>query len=351
MRIKTGCPMTMVSGIPGRNQLLKYNQKDLSADAEKRMKIIDWYRLESKKYSKTGKKDVTLTCKVFGITRRYFYYWFKRFNPHYLPSLEKKSTKPKTFRKPSFNTEIVDKIKKIRKENPTYSKTTIYSILTDYGDHKSPVSESTIGRIISKYNMFYANNQKIQNRKDRSKSQKKASDRKRTPYFLRATGPHEIIEFDMKHIMLCGRKLYALCAIDQYTRKSYIHITSSPSSSQAKLAFIKIFDLFGKQIIVVNDNGSENMGELEKKLKEENITQYFTRPYKPKDKPFIERFIETYQKECLDFNYYPMTVEEMQKITDEWVCKYNTYRPHRSLGGLTPQKFEDKILQQKQLIA
>ena len=126
-----------------------------------------------------------------------------------------------------------------------------------------------------------------------------------------------------------------------------IHISSRPSSFQSKVALEKVVAKFGKNITIINDNGSENMKVAEDYLKEIGIKQVWTRPCQPKDKPFIERFIGTFQRECLDFNYRSMSVEEMQRIADDWVNKYESYRPHASLGGLTPNEYYHKIIQNK----
>ncbi|QSI03759.1 hypothetical protein DYQ05_01920 [Treponema pedis] len=44
---------------------------------------------------------------------------------------------------------------------------------------------------------------------------------------------------------------------------------------------------FGKGIIIVNDNGSENMYKARQQLSSERIVQYWYRPYKPKDKSLL----------------------------------------------------------------
>lgn len=109
----------------------------------------------------------------------------------------------------------------------------------------------------------------IQACKKRRKPAGKAAGRKKKPYNLKARRPHEIIEFDMKQINLPGKTLYALCAIDQYTRRPVVHVSSSCSSAAGKTALQKIRQRFTKDIIIINDNGSENMGKAEQWLKEE----------------------------------------------------------------------------------
>ncbi|MDR1363781.1 MAG: integrase core domain-containing protein [Spirochaetaceae bacterium] len=132
-------------------------------------------------------------------------------------------------------------------------------------------------------------------------------------------------------------KLYAFCGIDQFTSEAVVHIATSPSSKNAKTAIKKIIARFGSDIKIINDNGSENMKDVETFLAQMNITQYWTRPYTPKDKPFIERFIGTLQRECLDYHYEPLNVKELSEITNAWLDKYHFYRPHEAPGFLTPR--------------
>jgi putative transposase len=143
----------------------------------------------------------------------------------------------------------------------------------------------------------------------------------------------------MKRVYLGGQKHYAFCAIDPVDKEAVVHIASSPSSRSAKAALEKAVARFGKDIKIVNDNGSENMKDAGSCLASLNITQYWTRPYSPKEKPFAERFIGTLQRECLDYNYTPLNVTELSEVVDAWLDKYHFYRPHQSLGFLTPAEF------------
>jgi len=79
-----------------------------------------------------------------------------------------------------------------------------------------------------------------------------------------------------------------------------------------------------------NDNGSENMKEVQTYLAEQGITQYWTHPHCPKEKPFVQQFIGTLQREFLDYRYEPMNVREMQDEVALWMKKYRCYRPHES---------------------
>jgi len=93
---------------------------------------------------------------------------------------------------------------------------------------------------------------------------------------------------------------------------------------------------FGPGAVFANDSGSENMPEAEERLASRGVTQYWARPKKPKDKPFVERLIGTLQRECLDYSYEPMCAGELHKVADARLDKCRHYRPRESLGFLTP---------------
>ena len=107
----------------------------------------------------------------------------------------------------------------------------------------------------------------------------------------------------------------------------------------AKTALEKVIARFGKQVRAVNGNGSESMKDAEGCLASLGITQYCTRPKSPREKPFAERLIGTFQRECLDYHYEPMNAAELRELEDSWLDKYHFYRPHESLNFLTPAEF------------
>ena len=74
------------------------------------------------------------------------------------------------------------------------------------------------------------------------------------------------------------------------------------------------------------------MLEAQQYLASQGITQFWCRPHRPKDKPFVERLIGTLQRECLDYHYEPMNVRELSEVVDAWLDKYHFYRPHESLN-------------------
>jgi hypothetical protein len=68
-----------------------------------------------------------------------------------------------------------------------------------------------------------------------------------------------------------------------------------------------------------------------------HIKHRLTAPYSATTTGKVERFHRTYRNEFLVENDHKhATIEEAQKALDAWVEKYNTERPHQSLGDRPP---------------
>jgi len=328
MSNRVGSSTIYHSILPKTKELNRIKSVRLSREAKHRLQVIEYYL-------KTN--NVSLTCRHFGICRSYFYKWYGRFNPQNLASLEDQSRRPKTVRKATYSYQLVKLVRKLRQDYPRFSAKKLAVILKrDFGIH---YSAATIGRIIKKFALFFS-------KVIRLSKQRQATLKfwiKRKPYDLKAKGPAQVVEFDMKHIQVMDYKLYAFVAIDIFTKQALIHIASSASSRQARLALEQVLGVFGNDVCVVNDNGSENFGKAYVYLKDQNITQYFARPHTPKDKPHVENLIGKLQQECLEEDTSRKTVAECQDQVNRWLNDYHFFRPHQALDYLTPQEFCDTL--------
>jgi transposase InsO family protein len=337
MKGKIGCPAHIVTRFPHLRSLLRMRPVSLSRGAKFRLKVFDWYYERSSRYSAEGKPNASVTCRHFGIQRSYFYRWLARYNKKDLRSLECESRAPKKRRGPQYSRKLVKEVRKIREKNPTYSARKVWKILLRTYRKGFVPSIATIGRLIKREGLFFRAD--VEKRKKRSRAALAAHDRKRKPFGLKALKARQIIEFDMKHIYLLGLKLYAFCAIDVFTKEAVVTIASSSSSRNALKCIKLAIARFGTKITFVNDNGSENMKDVEEYLKKHKMRQYWARPHRPKDKPCVERFIGTLQREFLDYQYDAMGVADLQFAVNQWLDKYHFYRPHDSLALLTPAEY------------
>jgi transposase InsO family protein len=307
----------------------------LSPEAKHRLDIMDFYYGKSAQYDRFSRKNATVTCRHFGISRSYFYKWLNRYDKSNLKTLESRSTRPNKCKTNNWSSFLIEEVTKIREAHPTYSSKKISVILNR--DLELCASASTVQRIINNFNLYFNLNTKAKRTK---LSQSENIHKVRKPLDLKTNPPNRVVEFDMKHIHTTSKTYYAFVGIDFITKQTVIHADKTSSSAAAKRALEKIVQTFGTDIVIVNDNGSENMGEAHAYLQSQHIIQYWTRPRKPKDKACVERVIGTFQRECLDnINHIPNSVEELQNITNQFLNDYHFYRPHASLNYSTPNEY------------
>lgn len=147
-----------------------------------------------------------------------------------------------------------------------------------------------------------------------------------------------------------GRKIRALTLVDNYSRRCLaIRVGQSLKGSDV-VAVLE--DLWIKDGIVPKriqaDNGSEFIGkDVDKWAYEHGVTMDYSRPGKPTDNAFIESFNGSFRDECLNAHWFLSLDDACSKI-EAWRMEYNSYRPHSSLEGLTPDEFIEKHLMQTQ---
>ncbi|GAB3330156.1 hypothetical protein GCM10027299_34570 [Larkinella ripae] len=86
------------------------------------------------------------------------------------------------------------------------------------------------------------------------------------------------------------------------------------------------------------DNGSEFISKaLDKWCYDNKVTLDFSRPGKPTDNQFIESFNGSFRDECLNAHWF-LSIKDAQEKVEAWRQEYNDFRPHSSLGNLTPNE-------------
>lgn len=87
------------------------------------------------------------------------------------------------------------------------------------------------------------------------------------------------------------------------------------------------------------DNGPELISDtLAKWASRHHIELLFIQPGKPMQNGYIERFNRTYREEVLNC-YIFETLNEVRRMTADWLTRYNERRTHESLGNLTPKQY------------
>src|SRR5713101_302759 len=323
-----GCHMNIYGAIvPGAASLARLPSV-LSKQARLSVKCFYYY-------NRCG--NISRTCRYYGISRKTFYKWKKRYLKYHLSSLENNSRRPRHLRQSKISYEEVLMVKKLRTQYPYYSKYKLSVILKR--ENGIALSASTVGRIIKKYNLFFKPPY-------RKKKERYASvSRQKLPKDYSIKAPGDLIESDMKHIPFLGQKRYCFVAIDCVGKAIAVKISSTSSSMQNSALIEQIKQTFPFSIKSWrNDNGSENLKDFHQALEKAEIPQYFTHPSCPKDKPFVERVIGTIEREFIEQGKLACDVETQQRFINEWLNEYHNFRPHQALGYLTPNEYYQKTI-------
>jgi putative transposase len=145
-----------------------------------------------------------------------------------------------------------------------------------------------------------------------------------------------------------GRKFKMLTVIDIFTKECLaIEVDTSINGERVTRVLDWLVLARGCPEVITTDNGPEFAGiTLDRWAYNNNVRIDFIKPGKPIQNAFIESFNGRLRHECLNQHYF-VTLQEAKKIIEAWRMEYNTFRPHGSLSGLTPEDFKKAWKQQQ----
>lgn len=167
----------------------------------------------------------------------------------------------------------------------------------------------------------------------------------------RAEFINQIWTMDFVHDQLIdGRKIRCLTLVDKLSRESLrIEVNYRLKSEDViqTLNLLKLERSLPKIICV--DNGSEFTSlVLEQWAYFNEVKLHFIPPGKPTDNGHIESFNGKLRDECLNMHAFK-SLDHAQIEIEKWRQEYNNWRPHRSLGNITPREFARRKIQQREM--
>jgi putative transposase len=144
----------------------------------------------------------------------------------------------------------------------------------------------------------------------------------------------------MRDTLYDGRVFRTLNVLDQGNREGLaIEVGFSLPSRRVLALLEELVGLHGAPVALRMDNGPEFLAlRLTDWAEQRGIALDFIQPGKPAQNAFIERFNQTYRTEILDANVFA-SLAEVRSLTADWLRRYNTERPHDSLGRVPPLTF------------
>jgi len=145
-----------------------------------------------------------------------------------------------------------------------------------------------------------------------------------------------------------GRRFRILTVVDDFTRENLALIADTSLSGQRVTRELdQVIAERGMPGTIVSDNGTEftSMAIL-KWVQDAGIDWHYIAPGKPTQNAFIESFNGKLRDECLNETLFSSLADARESL-EAWQKDYNRYRPHSSLGNLTPMEFAEKMSMDK----
>ena len=161
------------------------------------------------------------------------------------------------------------------------------------------------------------------------------------------TAPNVVWVSDITYARV-NEDFYAICVIiDLFSRKVIAHMISSNNDTALVLETFKIaYNGRGKPqgLLFHSDQGAQYSAyKFRKYLRDLGVKQSFSNPGTPYDNAVAESFFSMMKQEEISHNYYHRE-EELEATVADYINFFNTMRPHRKLGGRSPDEFEKLFL-------
>jgi transposase InsO family protein len=179
----------------------------------------------------------------------------------------------------------------------------------------------------------------------RSTGQKAVGSSAGSTWSLQATRPGEIWSYDFVSARTDdGQSLRVLNVVDEYTRRCLAcHVDRSIGAGQVAEVLAGAFERHGRPRRLRSDNGREFVAEtLRTWLAARGVEQVFIAKGSPQQNAYVERFNGSMRDEVLNGELF-RSLLEARVVIAEWVDEYNTRRPHRGLGMMTPNAFYESV--------
>jgi transposase InsO family protein len=302
------------------------SEKEILRNQARRLGVI--------RHSEEAIKNISKTCRYFGVSRAAFYRWRNRYQKYGAHGLRNRSRRPLNSPR-TTQAEIIGKIVYLR-ERYHFGPWKIQMYLRRY--HDIMVSTTGVYRILKRLHM---------NRLPNHEGQKRCKERFRR---YEKPVPGHRIQVDVKFLEKIGepnKKYYQFTAIDDCTRLRVLKVYDR-NSQQNAMRFIDeaISRLPFRAEVIQTDNGSEFGSQFHWHLPDKGIGHVYIRPHRSKLNGKVERSHGIDEEEfyrLLD----GVVVDDTNLFNDkvwEWENFYNYSRPHAALNGQTPyERFREKV--------
>jgi transposase InsO family protein len=290
------------------------------------IRVSSW-RLKILQRAAASSRNVARTCRHFGISRKAFYKWKKRFAEQGVAGLTDRPRAP--HRSPRATPpEVISKILYLR-ENYHFGPGRIADYLRRF--HQRSIAISSVHRILRRHGL----NRLPANQKHRPHNQRW--------HRYEKPRPGHRLQMDVKfleRIPGTGKRFFQFTAIDDCTRIRVLKVYDRCNQATA----IQFLDDVRRRLpfrvhVIQTDNGAEFQSQFHWHAEALDIRHVYIRPRTPHLNGKVERSHRVDDQEfyqLLDRDGIADDIHLFNEKLREWEDYYNYHRPHGALEGQTP---------------
>jgi transposase InsO family protein len=279
-----------------------------------------------------GGARVTEVAAEIGVSRQSVHAWVARYRSGGLAGLADRSQRPRS--SPNQASPVVEALVcELRRAHPKWGAQRIVHELMRSPAPPEPVpSRATVHRILVRHGLVVERSRR-RKRSDYVRWQRPAA---MALWQLDIVYGPRLVDTRTGEV----REARIVTGVDDHSRYCVIaRVVERATGRAVCLAFSRALERYGAPEEVLTDNGKQftdrfgRGGEVlfDKICRRNAITHRLTKPRSPTTTGKVERFHQTLRRELLD-DAPPFTgVLEAQAALDDWVCQYNTQRPHQAL--------------------
>lgn len=313
--------------------------------------------------------SVTQACRAGGMDRTSFYEWKRRYQTHGLEGLR---DLPPVHRSHPFTTppHVREAILELSSKNPAWGSKRLSAELSREG---MSVSNFTVQAVLRKAGMGTRFERFLRQEELLLKGvELPVEDIRRLERLnpclrerrVESSAPGELVSFDTFYVGLfkgVGR-VYLHTAVDTFGSYGFGMLATERNSARAaELLYgqvLPFYEAHGLRLgAVLTDNGTEFCGNedhpFEALLFQLGVEHRRTQVKRPQTNGFVERFHRTILDEFFRVELRKRafaTLAELEEAVQEWICRYNTKRPHQGYrnNGRTPYDTVEASLRDSQ---
>ena len=233
---------------------------------------------------------------------------------------------------PDYELRLVAAMNKLAAAHPRYGYRRVHALLVTQGWR---INRKRIERL------WRLEGHRVPPYKAKNSGQKARGAAENSAWARPAVGPNDVWSYDFLVLRTrTGAGLRVLNVVDEYTRQALCcRVAPSIGATDVTKELDRLFELHGAPHVMRSDNGREFIAAtVVDWLAERGVETAFIDKGRPQQNAYVERFNGTMRDELLNGEEFDSLLEARVVIAG-WMREYNTLRPHRGLGMMTPSQF------------